>query len=199
MPANTSHGLPYPLPTEPVAEGAQAIRNLAEGIPLGRIFDLTTPSARDYFLIDPIPPGYAALLIVFSGRSSHAGMSNLQLYCNGDAGANYDTQRGEFNASNAFAQESLGWTYAPIGLVPGSVAPAGACGAGKILIPNYAGTVFHKHGNAELQDFQAASASNFKLRSAAFRWRNTAAITRISLDFDNGQWITGSRVTAYVL
>ena len=30
MPANTSKGYPYPLPTEPVAEGAQAIRNLAD-------------------------------------------------------------------------------------------------------------------------------------------------------------------------
>lgn len=32
MPANTPKGLPYPLPTEPVAEGAQAIRNLAEAL-----------------------------------------------------------------------------------------------------------------------------------------------------------------------
>jgi len=32
MPANTPLGLPYPLPTEPVAEGAQAIRNLAEAV-----------------------------------------------------------------------------------------------------------------------------------------------------------------------
>lgn len=32
MPANTPHGFPYPLPTEPVAEGAQAIRNLAEAV-----------------------------------------------------------------------------------------------------------------------------------------------------------------------
>lgn len=30
MPANTALGLPYPLPTEPVAEGAAAIRALAE-------------------------------------------------------------------------------------------------------------------------------------------------------------------------
>lgn len=32
MPANTPKGLPYPLPSEPVAEGAQAIRNLAEAV-----------------------------------------------------------------------------------------------------------------------------------------------------------------------
>ena len=32
MPANTPNGLPYPLPTEPVAEGALAIRNLAEAV-----------------------------------------------------------------------------------------------------------------------------------------------------------------------
>lgn len=38
MPANTTRGLPYPLPTEPVAEGAQAIRNLAEALDV-TIFD----------------------------------------------------------------------------------------------------------------------------------------------------------------
>lgn len=32
MPAVTARGMPYPLPTEPVAEGAQAIRNLAEAV-----------------------------------------------------------------------------------------------------------------------------------------------------------------------
>lgn len=32
MPGTTPRGFPYPLPTEPVAEGAQAIRNLAEAI-----------------------------------------------------------------------------------------------------------------------------------------------------------------------
>lgn len=32
MPGTTPRGFPYPLPTEPVAEGAQAIRNLAESI-----------------------------------------------------------------------------------------------------------------------------------------------------------------------
>jgi len=32
MPANTTHGFPYPLPTEPVAQGAQAIQNLAAAV-----------------------------------------------------------------------------------------------------------------------------------------------------------------------
>ena len=32
MPANTPRGYPYPLPVEPVAEGAQAIRNLADAL-----------------------------------------------------------------------------------------------------------------------------------------------------------------------
>lgn len=32
MPGLTPHGLPYPLPTEPVAEGAAAIRSLAEAV-----------------------------------------------------------------------------------------------------------------------------------------------------------------------
>lgn len=42
MPANTPRGFPYPLPTEPVAEGAQAVRNLAEKI------DADTPNVLAY-------------------------------------------------------------------------------------------------------------------------------------------------------
>ena len=34
MPSTTPRGLPYPLPTEPVAEGAAAIRALAEALDL---------------------------------------------------------------------------------------------------------------------------------------------------------------------
>ena len=30
MPSNTAHGYPYPLPTEPVRDGAVAIKNLAD-------------------------------------------------------------------------------------------------------------------------------------------------------------------------
>lgn len=43
MPANTTRGLPYPLPSEPVAEGAQAIRNLAEAV--DPLLAAGTPSA----------------------------------------------------------------------------------------------------------------------------------------------------------
>ncbi len=32
MPANTTKGYPYPLPTDPVAEGAGAIQDLAEAV-----------------------------------------------------------------------------------------------------------------------------------------------------------------------
>src|SRR5262245_18846959 len=44
MPGNTARGLPYPLPTEPVAEGAQAIRNLAEALD-PKYWTLPAPSA----------------------------------------------------------------------------------------------------------------------------------------------------------
>jgi hypothetical protein len=43
MPATTTQGLPYPLPTEPVAEGAAAIRSLAEAVD-PRLPRLVTPA-----------------------------------------------------------------------------------------------------------------------------------------------------------
>jgi hypothetical protein len=48
MPANTPHGLPYPLPSEPVAEGAQAIRDLAEALDITRLFYLRLAVSADY-------------------------------------------------------------------------------------------------------------------------------------------------------
>ena len=53
-------------------------------------------------------------------------------------------------------------------------------------------TVLHKHGyTPSYRIFTLRFGGEFQARSAAFRWRNTAAISRISLDFDNGQWIYG--------
>jgi hypothetical protein len=57
MPANTPLGLPYPLPTEPVTEGAAAIRALAEAAaaipPLVTVLPATPVDKQEvYFLAD---------------------------------------------------------------------------------------------------------------------------------------------------
>jgi hypothetical protein len=53
--ATTSRGLPYPLPTEPVSEGAAAIRALAEAIDPHPSVGTTLPSApydgQEYFYV----------------------------------------------------------------------------------------------------------------------------------------------------
>jgi microcystin-dependent protein len=54
MPANTPRGFPYPLPTEPVAEGAQAIRNLAEAVDVAAV----PIGAPIPWLTATIPAGY---------------------------------------------------------------------------------------------------------------------------------------------
>ena len=72
MPGTTPNGLPYPLPSEPVRDGAVAIRNLAEKLnpraPYGQmvINQNQATDAQGYFTINA-PGQYVAATIGYSG------------------------------------------------------------------------------------------------------------------------------------
>lgn len=80
MPANTPKGLPYPLPTEPVAEGAQAIRNLAEAVDaqLGGREIVYQPCAADVSTAVPASPG--AQFYNFPAATFQAAKYYLELF-----------------------------------------------------------------------------------------------------------------------
>jgi hypothetical protein len=53
MPAQTPRGFPYPLPTEPVAEGAAAIRSLAEAVDSLEVIHYSYVHAAEQTLAPP--------------------------------------------------------------------------------------------------------------------------------------------------
>lgn len=143
MPANTSRGYPYPLPTEPVAEGAQAIRNLAEAVdakggivPLGEI-DLMAVTA-----FSNIPQIYDHLRVLIRGRSAWAGQpnDNLRMRVNDVATASYygSTMYGANNATGALA--GPGALSAFIGSIPAGSGAAAHLGASELTIMDYRST-----------------------------------------------------------
>jgi hypothetical protein len=118
MPANTPRGLPYPLPTEPVAEGAQAIRNLAEAVDaqLGGGEKVYQPCTSDVSTAVPASPG--AQFYNFPAATYVAVKHYLELF---------------FPVIRANAAGTLYWV-----LMEGGTPVAGAGTAG-VDIPNISG------------------------------------------------------------
>ena len=144
MPANTARGYPYPLPTEPVTEGAQAIRNLAEkvdtkaGVDLISKVTIATPGTITF---PAIPQLYTHLQLELSGRSNAPGTS---MYAGADfvlmtlgGGSTYGAQW-HHAAAAVHAAVNYGEAFARIGLVPDPV--TGSFGALTLRLPNYRST-----------------------------------------------------------
>lgn len=139
MPANTSRGYPYPLPTEPVAEGAQAIRNLAEAadakvgwVPLAEI-DLMAVTA-----FAAIPQIYDHLRVFVRGRSAWAGQSNdnLRLRLNDIATASYYGST-VYGANNVAGAVTAVTTSAYVGSVPAGSGPGSHLGVSDFTVMDY--------------------------------------------------------------
>lgn len=91
MPANTPRNFPYPLPTEPVAEGAQRIRELAEALDgnvtgLIQAIVLTGDGVIDF---QNIPQIYRHLLLLVSGQSGDAFERTFKVTLNNDGSSVY--------------------------------------------------------------------------------------------------------------
>lgn len=136
----------------------------------------------DTSLIDTgatIPGGFDILEVFIVARTQEvAETSAVQITFNNDTGANYDVQRilgqnATASAANSLAQSSVGVA------ICGDSAHAGAASTIRFTIPAYSSTTFHKVGemtNMLVEDTAATCRVDLK----GFRWRNTAAITRIA-------------------
>jgi hypothetical protein len=67
---------------------------------------------------------------------------------------------------------------------------------GKILIPDYASTTFHKSVSFSGFDVKAESTTNLRAQISGGIWHSTAAVTRVTLA-GTGNWKTGSRASLY--
>jgi hypothetical protein len=167
----------------------------ASGGGLTVLFDETL--AGDAAAIDTGAGGIAGdcdvLYVWVLARTSQAVVtSSALLEINGDTGTNYDFERVR-GANVTLAGFGAVAQAGPNIEVPGNNSDAGAVGVIVFTIPGYAQTTFHK-----VADWRAFApedtVGNLIVGSGGFRWRNTAAITQLTVTAGGGVLRAGSRL-----
>lgn len=168
-----------------------------------RLGKVTVGTAQAAIAFVAIPQGYSALQVVITGRGTNASTSvNLlmrmaQTGTSYDTGANYDwVAMNGLGTSNANA-EGIGATSAVVGALAAASAPAGAAGNADVLLPDYAGSTFHKTFVSRGGRKDAASSGNLRAVNIAGHWRNTAPIVAIELSLSAGNFDTGTVAALY--
>lgn len=138
------------------------------------------------------------LVLEITARSDNASAgTNCFIRLNGDTGANYDTVTHRADNATASSAPSAGQTSMFVGEIPAATAIAGEAGNIIITIPLYAATTFRK--DALIRSGRKTSDAVAGLRSDTIYgcWRNTAAITSVTVLITAGNFITGSRIRGY--
>lgn len=148
-----------------------------------------------------ISAGFNHLQIVLTARCDDAATNEfVDVRFNNDSGANYDfvicyTTGGSapVNSPALVAQSSV-----QLGRMAGSTATAGRFGGLTAWIPNYAGTTADKVIMAKWHTTISTAAAGVLIGDSGGTWRNTAAITRITvLDDGGGNFVAGSAFYLY--
>jgi hypothetical protein len=137
--------------------------------------------------ISNLPQSYRDLSIQVIARCDNAAVQNLLLRLNGDASTNYDWDQEGSTAGAATAQTGI-----RVGVVPGTGVTANRAQGGSITIPAYTGTTFQK-----VVTSQFYRPDNNSAEPGAGLWKNTAAVTSITLVAAAGNLIAGSVVRVY--
>lgn len=147
-----------------------------------------------------IPSTFNNLRVVWTGRSDTAAQNtSVRLRLNNDSGGNYDSQRGENSAATTWtAAQTLAATSGLVGYMTAASATAGMAGSGEILLPAYSRSTFEKlWTSAAINRDGGASTLNQAIQYG--RWASTAAINRVTLFPNAGNWISGSAFYLYGL
>jgi hypothetical protein len=198
-----------------VASGLQTAGRLAVGVegtalladpsqPLGlRWGDLSTvihsvrltEDTASPYTISNIPQTFKTLLLYFSAHVITAGDDNVPaIRFNGDAGNNYGHFYTDLRAATDFKSNNSASSGLYLLFAAGGSHPAQAASACSVLIPNYSGSGFYKTVLADAFLVSTDTTEKFKRKLGGGNWRNTAAITSISI-VDCGTIKAGSVIT----
>jgi len=160
----------------------------------------TLGSPASSISVSSISGSYNALWLILDGRSStSATFTTALLQLNSDTAANYDWNRADTNTSGGWATNSggIGDTSVNLGYINADTSPASTSSGTSILIPNYAGTTFHKHLEINYSLKTANSAGSVYRGVASGWWRSVAAITAVTLTPTAGNFMTGTTLLVY--
>lgn len=143
---------------------------------------------------------YTDLKIIGIGRGDTAAAGiGVHILFNNDSAGNYDSEFLNGNATTVSSLEFLATAQNYAAGIPAASAAAGLAGTFEITIPNYAGTTFNKRWHSVVGQSQAEAVGGHTARVTAGQWRNTAAITRVTLICTTGNFAAGSTATLYGL
>lgn len=171
-----------------------------EAVGMVVIHDQVLTADAASFDVQNIPQGYKHLRVVAQLRGTLASIATgVNVQFNGDTGANYDVQY-LLAADTGGASDGIpAQVRAYAGGVPGSTATASKAGLTEFTIPNYAGTTFEKTLVGMAGHTRTTTASDFYVIQYMSHWRSAAAINRVAVLPDSGDWLAGSRLTIYGL
>jgi len=152
-------------------------------------FDFTTIAAT-----------YKHLMIEFQLRSDRAAAAGdaVKMTFNNDGGGNYDYSAAQHDGGAIYYSRAAAAASSFVSEVSAATAAAGAAGAGRIVIPNYAGTTWQKQYNVDAVTVLGTSAGEIRRWVTAGNWRSTSAITRITIaPVVGSNFVAGSRATLY--
>ena len=172
-------------------EAAVKFTKIAESILSGTAASVTFSS---------IPGTYRSLLlhVVARGDNATTFISN-RLRFNSDSTAIYDSQQVLGNGATPLAGETINGTSIEIGEIAAASATAGACGISMVSIPFYTGTTFWKTLVSNHGLSTGTGTGTLHTKQWSGRWRNTAAISSITLLPSAGNFIAGSSFALYGL
>lgn len=170
--------------------GYYGLVKLAEVGPLG-----SGQATLDFTSIDQ---NFRSLILDAQFRGTTAANTvAVALRINNDSGANYDYQQFIGSGAAASAAEAFGQTSLAIGNMPGSTAAAGLAAQFRCEIANYVGTTFNKTALTRMANKAGTGTGNLAIVELGGFWRSTAAITRVTLIPNTGNFDTGSVATLW--
>jgi hypothetical protein len=161
----------------------------------------TLGSATASYTFNSIPSTYTDLVIIFSGQqnSTYSGR-NLNIRFNGDSGTNYSSVQilatGDGNAYTGADANQTG-CYGPLINSTGTTSGPSAV---VMNIQNYTNTTTYKTmvnygGSASV--YSSGTNVGVWVGNNVSTWRNTAAITSVTVLSANGDLTSGSTLTLY--
>ncbi len=166
---------------------------------LQKITENILGSAAASVTFNGIPGTYRGLRLAYQARGdTSATNTSFLVRFNGDTGSNYDSHLADVSGTSTWASaENAPNVSMQLGVISAATAPASVPGQGWLEVWNYAGVTFQKTVNAQTVYKLANSTGNIQHGIAGGHWRNSAAITSITVYPGAGNFATGSLFVLY--
>lgn len=167
---------------------------------IGALFDTTLGASAASVDISSIVGTYAHLMVAVYARGDAAAATTIVgLRFNGDGASNFDFQALQGSAASVTSSETFTTTLMQVGIMPANTAGANLFNAGLIFIPHYAGSSNNKVALSLSSSKSGVASGNMATTLTGGFWRSNAAINRITLIPNVGNFVAGTRVTIFAM